>query len=316
MTKPSCLNCAFGKPEKQEQGYYCSKRVEKGYGSPFWKTHDCGTDCDCSTFHFYKPRQNQCQIDGCKWMVEGDCESPRDRTSLTIAPNPHFTGKECYFFEKQEEDTMETIKVNGQTYEADIALTFYGLFVDARDCSDATVAIWKFSQQFHDIGYYDRITLTKRVVAYLNQHPGIIPWLVEKGYLREVVEEETYKEGQCFFLQGQTDCIYTISNEIKPVKYMVLFYDLKERAIKVCDNGNLKTLREATNYIRRCNPIKTDPPLITEQPDTAERRPELCVHNSNHRCSHGPALKLFTMPGTVMMCSTNHYKTCSEYTPK
>ncbi len=223
----------------------------------------------------YKPRQNQCEADGCKWMVEEECTFGGYQTDWKLRGET-----ECWHFKKQEE-TMETIEFNGKEYEAEgrIGLTLHNLFNDAKNCPDAIHAVWKFTQEFPHIQFYDDITLSKRVVKYLNQHPGIIPWLLDKGYIREVEEEKTYKVGQ--WIKPADSHPYLIIE--LPKKKVGLYYFL-DGHLRPCNDAYWNIDIEALNErLRAWSGFKViDPPLITEQLDTAERRPELCVHLSEN----------------------------------
>ena len=88
MSEKSCLNCAFGMPEKQKQGHSC------GHAGvyPRWLAESHASNCE-----FYKPRQNPCEADGCKWMVDDVCIY-RD---FHIIDSHYFTGKKCDGFKKQ-----------------------------------------------------------------------------------------------------------------------------------------------------------------------------------------------------------------------
>ncbi len=301
MTNPSCLNCAFGMTEKQAEGFYCNIDPPPNRfnmeNREYFRLYDwgAGRDPDDSPCSCHKPRQNKCEIDGCKWMDKGKCESPRDRTGLTIAPNPIFNGKDCHFFEKQEE-TMEKIKVNGKTYEqvCKPVLTLRNLFDDAKNCSDASWAIWKFSKDFQFFDYHDKITLTPRIITYINQHPGIIPWLLEKGYLRVVVVEEKQLPNQWYKGLGETKNYYFSDEHCQLTRVFV-------------GEGILGRCFGPDSW--PAGLTKIDPPLITEQSDTAERKPELCVHNEGLRCQ----IRLKTGHGH---CENTAYTDCPGYTPK
>lgn len=326
MTDKSCLNCAFGMTEKidEDGACYCncSSMLDKGHEEEQGYWYTIGSN-PCS---HHKPRQNKCETDGCKWMVEGKCTHEYNLF--------HRYGKVCIIFKKQEEtqeETMETIKVNGKAYECiegnTLALNY--LFNDAKHCSDATRAVWKFSKDFQFFDYHDKITLTPRIITYINQHPSIIPWLLEKGYIREVVEE-TYEPGQWF-------------KEIngKRLQLHAFCVDKKIYASLLCIDFNLGGGNSSLNNahpVKSCSfitasefkvisggalLIKIDPPLITEQSDTAERKPELCMYvNKWGNCQNQKAKErhlAIAKPGDICWCSShgyNRYTDCPEYTPK
>ncbi len=201
MTKPSCLNCAYGKDKETDRGFYCGGTgsfAEKYCHVPY--RYSCNSAiCLYGDADFcYKPRQNPCETDGCKWMVEKRCTS-------TGVHNVSMTGQPCRGFKKQEEKQLPNQWYKG-TKTGDL--------------------------------YYSRVP------------DELLTRLKSKEYSL-----------------GKTQC-----------------WD--------------KTVL-----------IKTDPPLIIEKSDTAERRPELCVHNEGLRCQ----IRLKTGHGH---CVNTAYTDCPDYTPK
>ena len=229
----SCLNCLHGKTEKQPKGYYC-KLPAWDYAANRFDSYPC--------WH-YKPRPNQCEIDGCRWMVEGKC-------TFSGCHNVSYTGQPCTGFEQQEAE-MEQIEFQGKVYErTGQVLTLYTLFNDARGCSDITHAVWLFSKKHNWFDYHADITISKRDVMWIKSKPGILSWLVEHGYLKEV-EEEKQKPNQWY--KTETDVLY--------------LSDFQLNLINPISGGHTCW----TNWKFTPTSIK-----IVEQPEPAERRPEKC----------------------------------------
>ncbi len=355
MTEPSCLNCAFGKDKEQKPGFYCGgegshadvyhftphelatiSHPDRNHHHMDWATGDC---------NHYKPRQNKCQADGCKWW--GDfCEHEGHRWFEEV----HLGKVQCNDFKKQEEtmaepscltcvygdptntgtyfcknpwmieqnnpggicwhnegipicakhkqeETMETIKVNGKVYEwTDKPFTLRHLFEDARGCPDAMESIHRFWHKFSDPSRDFNIPLNPLTPSQkywlVNDSPQHIPWLLEKGYLREVVEEEKQLPNQWY--KGGSGALWYSDEEF----------------VLTC----MKTAKDCDYYVgekagwndHRWMWTKIDPPVITEQSDTAEKRknPTSCVHHKQKGCLNDEAIKHFGAKDSVS-CS-NH----------
>ncbi len=364
MTKPSCLNCAFGKDKEQKPGFYCGgegshadvyhftphklatiSHPDRNHHHVDWATGDC---------NHYKPRQNKCQADGCKWW--GDfCEHEGHRWFEEV----HLGKVQCNDFKKQEEtmddpgcltclygdptntgtyfcknpwmieqnnpggicwhnegipicakhkqeETMETIKVNGKVYKRNLdkPFTFENLKGDTQGNSHTENELLKFAIAFdivRDLTFYPEasILLTPARIEWLKPY---IPWLVKKGYLREVVEEKQ--------LPNQW---YEVGDRI--------YYSTPDLNF-VCMKGEAGSTASVPMagclWTSKAVPIT---PLITEQPDTAERRPELCVHNDFGTCRDKAATQYFSFVGSFQCRggkdgTRSLHKDCPKYTPK
>ena len=308
----SCLNCLHGKTEKQEQGYYC-KLPAWDYAANRFDSYPC--------WH-YKPRPNRCEVDGCKWFGEHEVKD------FCYYDDDYKVGKTCDYFEKKEAE-MEQIEFQGKKYErTGQVLTLYTLFNDARGCSDITHAVWLFSKKHNWFDYHADITMSKRVVMWIKSKPGIIPWLVEHDYLKEVVEEETYYGcGQFFKWEGGIIMLAAMGPGQKVVMVHVdsskgYIAGAWHSEIMSVQDRNKVSLSEMKKHYHNfeINYAPISPPTITEQPEPAERRPEKCVHNrdpnSKHRwrfCEYGPAIKADGEGGDYIYCQDNTFKTCPEY---
>ena len=197
--KKSCLTCRFGKPEKQPEGYYCNNpkmilNKTGPHGESCWYKYQspCGENG-----WGYELRPNQCETDGCKWMVEGKCRSMG-------VHNVSYTGQPCFGFEKEESMGIK-FEHNGVWYErTDKVLSIESLIENAMNNSCLERNVTRFictfglEQKAIFCDDEDEITLTPQMITWLcEDSPAHIPWLVDKGYLREAVEE-TYQSEQWF----------------------------------------------------------------------------------------------------------------------
>lgn len=168
---------------------------------------------------------------------------------------------------------MEQCEIKGKKYERTYrVLTLHALFDDAKACNVVTHVIWKFSHEFHHFKYGDYITLTKRVITYLKQNPGVIPWLIEKGYLMEVVEEKKQLPNQWYKGSASGDLYYS---------------DFDCNLTRLSNNRtNLKV-----NWAREKTWLTPIPdPTITEQPE--KRSSEKCHHlGRDDTCYCGESLR-------------------------
>ena len=144
---------------------------------------------------------------------------------------------------------------------------------------------------------------------FINDSPQHIPWLLEKGYIREVVEEETYETGQWIKLKA-SDSLWQIvrTDDTKAFIHSPSNDTRLGRPIEIKRPKEI-TKSELCQMLGGREFTLIDDPLITEQSDTAERRPELCVHNEGLRCQ----IRLKTGHGH---CENTAYTDCPDYTPK
>ena len=226
---------------------------------------------------------------------------------------------------------MEQIEFQGKKYEwnPDVPLTFGNLRKDAGTDSCLRGYITAFMNVFglSNYGVFDQgdeIEITPDRIKYAVEKDEIIPWLVEKGYLKEVVEEETYAAGQWFKRKDFPDCYYGFTRIYPGEQYELLCIDADYKLL-TCENGARFTLKEInelvkSNLWKNLIPLES-PPTITEQPEPAERRPEKCVHNKPPQpgkdmrwCDNYRAIINSNCRGDDWIyCDTDHWKTCSEY---
>jgi hypothetical protein len=198
----------------------------------------------------------------------------------------------CDYFEKKEEKM--NIEFQGKTYErTDRLLGFTELMINAGNDSCPQESIAGFMKHFNleNMALFHPqkiIKLTPEMADWLATDSDLhIPWLVEKGYLRECVEEETYKVGQYF--KSSHDNHLCVIVEAQGQYYTHGLFDITSNTFY----GGGKSLQGVLNHIKMCSSSFTPipPPKITEQPETTifnetaeptERRPEKCVHNSGN----------------------------------
>ncbi len=306
MPEKSCLNCAYGKPKKQLEGYYCG-----GEGSLYQHSYlipgfyEDMNACASS----YKSRLTRCETDGCKWFGKYEGKD------FCYYDDDHWVGAICEDFNREKEAEMQIeFHQKGKAYgHTDKKLTLRCLFKDAEGCPDAAKSIHRFWHEFFDPGRDFNPSL---IPFTANQRSGLvhdsklhIPWLIEKGYLREVVEEETYKVGQWFKNPHDNHLIVIVGAQ--GMHYNYGFFDITANTFY----GGDKSLQKILYHIRSCPSSFTPipPPTITEQPEPAERRPKKCVHN--HPRTESFPSRYCTNPNlrTGRYCEESNHRDCPEY---
>lgn len=237
MPEKSCLNCKFGKPEEQPEGYYCNWFPTEGKEG-YWSTSLICTD--------YKPR-----------------------------PEIPFVPPEVKINYKFKEAKMN-IEFQGKKYGAtDKPFTFHSLKIDAGNNPCPQEGIGRFAEEFGLTGMAlfkssENISLIPDMITWLTTDSDLhIPWLVEKGYLKEVVEGVKQLPKHWYKGEASGDFYFSSQNlDLIRVTYNAGF------------EPPLGESRDKDNWPRHVTPIP--PATITEQPEPADRRPEKCVHNSGN----------------------------------
>ena len=286
----SCLNCLYGKTEKQPEGYYCCTRK---YSIHIREKTPC---------NFYKPRPSQCETDECKWFGE------HKGKDFCYFDDDFSVGETCDYFEKEAEVQIE---FQGKKYErTDKSMTMAALIIEAGDGDCPQQSIRRFAAKFYDRTFvanpYKEIPMMYFVVTWLTTDSDLhIPWLVEKEYLRECVEEVKQLPNQWY--RGNID-----GN--------LIYSDVDFRLICMTNKRGWAMGKRVSwdvfNHI--LSPVP--PPTITEQPEPAERRPEKCVHNRLPRpgkdrrwCNNSAAVKELLGGEDWIYCDADHWKSCSHY---
>ena len=297
MSQKSCLNCLHGKSEEQPEGYYCGTDSVL----PEWLAENHAYNCE-----FYKPRQTRCETEKCEWF---DKHEGKD---FCYYDDDHWVGAICEDFNREDtkKEAEMQIEFQGKKYErTDKKLTLRHLFEDARGCPDAAKSIHRFWHEFFDSDQDFNLSLSPFTANQrhwlLHDSDLHIPWLVEKGYLREVVEEVKQLPNQWY--RG---------NESKALYYSRIAGDLLVR-LKSKDISTIGSILPWSKEKFTPTSVK-----ITEQPELAERRPEKCVHLTNEpynhcSCQNRDAMTFFGVYPENLVCNMwnhNRYKTCPEYT--
>ena len=332
MPERSCLNCKFGKPEKQPEGYYCIYPTlilnEIGPdGEPCWYRLSSFASCG-----YYKPRQTRCEIEKCKWF---DKHEGKD---FCYYDDDHWVGAICEDFSREDDlqakDTRNQCVIDGCRFmesfsqicfhkhsqdlldgknceffeqkEAEMKIEFQGKMYEATE--DLSLAVIHEGRSCKD-EFDDAVKIFGSTYGYA----GIIHatqenfdkltinmqrYLVQNCHLKEVVEEVKQLPNQWY--KG---------NESKALYYSRVAGDLLVR-LKSKDILNIGSILPWSK--EKFTPIS--PPTITEQPEPAERLPEKCVHHNHatHRCIHPPAME-WRNYNDYVYCQHDNYLECPEY---